>query len=214
MAYEKMPCLYDTERDLIDRLHQTICRFQGKAVLVTVETKSSLALFDPVDRSKLLTKIKPNDPDFDISSPELGYMNHDEKVLYVERLPQRRFRQGLTYECCSTYDVTGEGGARPMLSQYMQSSGLVDMIEGRYPKFREAQILLQKGAAKEIAVSRDIAFKMLDCGLILVYCKCHDVGYILPESFDIDYKTTETSWVVDRMLERIGYRKRGKSVWN
>jgi hypothetical protein len=55
---------------------------------------------------------------------------------------------------------------------------------------------------------------MLDSGLILVYCKCDDVGYILPGSFSVEYRETDTSWVVDKMLERVGIRKRGKSVWN
>lgn len=149
MAYEIVPCMYDTEKDLQARLHGTICRYDNIPVYVTVRSAKEIVIYDPISVGlsnnpytdnpvKLEEKIiRPTDPLFDISSPELGYLNYDydvevmprrrgsaslydssktetsskqetgNLVLYLRRSPNRQWKQGLNCESTYTYMIDG-----------------------------------------------------------------------------------------------------------
>jgi hypothetical protein len=209
-----MRCLYDTERDLIDRLHGTICRYDEKAVRVTVLGKSELQLVDPVS-GKEVVRIRPNDELFDISSPEIGYLNLTgtpsvDGVYKLERNPYRKFRQGLYAECCSAYEIDGRTCTMINAATVFQYPvGLVDMIENRYPSFHEAVKMLFSEEKKEVAISKDIALSMMNTGLILIWCRGQDVAYLVPGSNSIGYKRDDTAWVIERMLKKSGVRLNG-----
>src|ERR1700754_558210 len=120
MKYEeRMPCRYDTEKDLVARLGNSIVRYDGKPVRVLVEGKSSLRLCNPVTGEEINT-VKPNDPLLDISCPELGYANlpmgvkkpHN-KVVYIERIPYRQFHQGLLTNQLMFSDIGGGQAHEP-----------------------------------------------------------------------------------------------------
>lgn len=209
MAYEKMKCLYDTERDLIDRLHGTYCRYKDKVYVVSVESKTQLGLSDPISGVRIF-QIKPNDPDFDISSPEIGYVNHvyQDRVYaaFLERLPQKRYRQGLYAECCSVKLI--DGGAPPFnANQVFRTKGLIDAIEGRYPPFKMALAFLRSGEQKEVALSRQFALKRFDSGIVFLMCEKKDVGYIQPHGRGVEYVETNESWVLDKLLKKAGITK-------
>lgn len=216
MAYEKMKCLYNTERDLIDRLHNTICRYDGSAFLVSVQSKNLIYLCDAVT-GKTMKEIKPSDPEFDISSPEIGYVNlivnkygeENNKVFFLERNPYRKFRQGLYPECCTLYTIHGDQDRNYSTGDFFRRQGLIDSIEGRFPTFREGLVKLRNGSDKQIAISRDIAMEGMKSGLIVVWCQGNDVGYIRHDGHQIEFQEDDTSWVVKRMLEKSGIRTGG-----
>jgi len=209
-----MRCLYDTERDLIDRLHGTICRYDEKAVRVTVFGKSELQLVDPVS-GKEVVRIRPNDELFDISSPEIGYLNLTgtpsvDGVYKLERNPYKKYRQGLYAECCSVYSIDGQASNKISSgTMFRYPIGLVSMIENRYPSFQEAVKSLFREEMKEVAISKDIALSMMNTGLILIWCRGQDVAYLVPGSNSIGYKRDDTAWVIERMLKKSGVRVNG-----
>lgn len=217
MAYEKMRCLYDTERDLVDRLHNTICRYKGKACLVSVMSRVELVLTDPTN-GKRIEVIKPSDPDFDISSPEIGYVNYrnskgENIVYFLERNPNRKYRQGLYAEACTVWSISGQlcqiGGSETV--RLFKSQGLVDCIEGKYPTFREALMSIRMGSLDPIAISRDIALDPMRCGVTIIYCHGNDIGYIPLGSTTIEMREDDTAWVMRRMLEKSGVRMRSSN---
>lgn len=212
MAYEKMRCLYDTERDLIDRLQGTICRYKNKAFVVAVQSRSLIWLNDLVT-GKMVHEIKPSDPDFDISSPEIGYLNWQDskgrnKAYFLERNPYRKYRQGLYSECCTLYHVDGKRDMQYPSSIVFKSRGIIDSIEGTFPSFREAFVGIRQGRLESVAISRDIALDPMKCGVTIVYCQGNDIGYIKHDSSKIEIKEDDTAWVINRMLEKSGIRMR------
>lgn len=204
-----MRCLYNTERDLIDRLHGTLCRYGGKVRYVSVEGKTRLILCDPVTHKRLET-IKPDDPEFDISSPEIGYFNHEfqgeNSVLFIQRHPYRRYRQGLYGECCSIREIDGTTSSKFSPVSLMNSKGLIDSIEGTFPSFFHATRFLSTVRKGEIAISRNIAFKKFESGVTFVYCEKEDIGFILPNGSTVMYAQSDTSWVLDQVLRKAGIR--------
>ncbi len=155
---EHMPCKYNTEKDLYDRLNGTLCRYKGKIVVVLVEGLQ-VSIRDPLN-NKFLKYILPNDPDFDLSSPEMGYMNlilpegknPKLRVFYAERTPRRQYRQGL---CANNIGFgTLDGSAiREVMAQvpgFPESSwigypGFIQMLEDDYPTLDEAFYILDVG---------------------------------------------------------------------
>src|SRR5690606_33731831 len=135
-----------------------------KVYIVSVESKTQLGLSDPLSGARIL-QIKPNDPDFDISSPGIGAVNHVYQgrvyAVFLERLPQKRYRQGLYAECCSVRLV--DGISPPFHAGHVfRTKGLIDAIEGRYPPFKIALAFLRSEKQEEVALSRQFALKRFD----------------------------------------------------
>jgi len=208
VAYEKMPCKYDTLKDLQDRLHGTYCRYDGKLYYVTVESKDVIVLYDSVSQRPKLN-INPSDPNFDISSLEVGYMNLDQKemaqlgvesnggVLYLMRYPQRRYRQGVTPECLSAYRIENMDISPFRTGSLLRTAGFRKSIEGDFPSFNEA--LDDKSA--EVALSRDLAIKKTDSGLVLVYYKMVNIGWTLPGDNIVMFRGTPHDWLFQKILD-------------
>lgn len=147
---ERMPCLYSTEKDLHDRLHGTICRYKEKPYSVTVEGTELLYLRDIIT-NKVVHKVPPNDPDFDTSSPELGYFNlilpetkAVMRVVYAERRPRRQYRQGICSTNLSFSTLDGKNTRDHWLipgypdSTWMGYPGFIEMLENDYPMLDKA----------------------------------------------------------------------------
>ncbi len=221
MAYEKMPCLYETVQDLTDRLHGTICRYKGRAGYVSVQSKNEIWLMDICEQSTVLSRFKPNDPDFDISSAEIGYMNFELNpstmkyhrkedntpcVIWIDRLPQRRYRQGLYSECLEMSAIDGKSARQNMHGVAMSSRGMIDMIEGAYPPFRTALGVIRnrKFELSEVALSKDVAMQATDSGMVLVYIRCNNIGWIAPCEQAVTIKPdAPEGWLIRKMLNAV-----------
>ncbi len=240
MAYEIVPCLYDTYKDLQARLQGTICRYENEPVYVHVTSDKVIELYDTTkigkgvmssmtEELKPLRKIKPNDPAFDISSPEIGYVNVDfevEKslpqcvrylspedtgcqVVHIERSPSRQWKQGLSSETVTFRGVSGNElvRLRVPVNVIFTCHGVRDAIRGTYPPLPAAVAKINRlrdsVAHKEIAVSKDVALKKTDSDIIQVYIKTKNIGFILPDERVIHVKKGENSWVTKRVLEKL-----------
>ncbi len=225
MAYEKMSCLYDTLKDLSDRLNGTIIRYKGVPVHVTVKGDGRLHLTDVANANSMsgnLGAVSPKDPDLDISSIEIGYMNWDwskesrryltvsqqrgegNKVSYLQRLPIQRYRQGLTSDVVRTLGVDGESNKYSSESSMeLFNEGFKNMVAGNYPTYPEAAQLLFDGEEKEIAISIDFALKATDSSLILVYYQTRNIGWIEPNKGLIKIPDDELEWVYRRLMRQL-----------
>lgn len=215
MGYGKMANRYLSQKDLCDRLHGTICRYKDVPVGVQFVTTNCLMLTDVVT-GELVAKISPTDPDFDISSPELGYMNYANKdfklnVVYVSRQPIRRYRQGLYLQCCEFNTIDGGVQRSPYGMNYFGLQGFKNMIMDIYPPLSQARSMLNEGDV-EVAISKEIALKKIDSGLHLVYFKTKNIGWIKPDSMCVEMAAGEFDWVAERYLSRLGIEVKEKII--
>lgn len=215
MGYGKMANRYLSQKDLCDRLHGTICRYKDVPVTVTFVTVNTLALTDIVT-GELIANIRPTDPDFDISSPEVGYMNFVENgrnyVAFVTRLPLRRYRQGLYQQTCEFRSVDGVTQRSIYGKTYFSMAGFKDSVMGIFPTLGKARSMLRAETADEVALSREVALKKTDSGLYLVYLKTKNIGWIKPDSFEVEMMAGEFDWVAERYLSRLGLDTKEKIV--
>lgn len=233
MAYEIVPCLYNTEKDLQARLHGTICRYDNVPVYVSVISSKEIRLYEPqvmlISRTKEAVPIKairPTDELFDISSPEIGYMNYEfatelnpksyvgEKlpntltgnlVAYVQRSPVKQWKQGVYPDAVLWTDIRGKQfNPGVNWTQLFYSNGMVSMIKMEYPAVPVAVHKLSRmhdERWKQIAVSKDVALEKTDSDVIQVHIKRENVGYIIPGERTIHLKKDRNSWISRKYLE-------------
>lgn len=202
------------ERDLGLKLNDTICRYKGEPVWVRVEggTIYLYKLPDVNTSGRWFTTIKSNDPDLDVASVPLGYMqgdgNNRNSVFYLSRIPIRKVKQGLPLTAIKSVQVgddsNGPRGKAPS-GAYLNNS-FVRMVKNDYPKLPDAMKMLRglhsKDSSKvyQAAISRDIAIEINQMGIINVHYKKVFVGWIQPDKNIVHVPTSELSWVISKYL--------------
>lgn len=108
--------------------------------------------------------------DLDLSPVKLGYANHDSGVCYLQRRPERRYRQGL--RSSALYDKLGRGNVRIL------GKTLARCIRGIYPTLDSCIDSIENREVSEIAFCRDfcVGNKLKD-GYTLKY-KGRNIGTI------------------------------------
>lgn len=220
MNHHRMPCRYSTERDLVDRIGGTVCFYMGKPVRVQVESTDELILTHPITR-KLVDKIRPDDENFDISSPELGYVNFFletsrystepvAKVLYAYRPPVRRYRQGICEG--NVYYLTIDGtkwtGIPGILNApaVFDTNSFVDMLQDEYPTIEQAFEMMELPLWKEVAVSKDVAIQKTASGVFQVYYKGQNVGFVIPGTRTCVVPSNEMGWIVSKFIRHLSWK--------
>lgn len=196
---EYMPNKYTSLKDLQDRLSGTICRFNGMPVYVSVKSEEILQLWDVPTQSTLIKEISPQDPRFDISMLDLGYMNYEGKgryakpcVVYLSRDPSKKYKQGTctSYIRCKAID----GGPAPVNSACMMSKGFVDFVEGRWPTLSDLQGVGELALSSDVAVSRD------EMDILTVYYRGQKIAVKIPDIDRLHTIRNEHSWVIERFI--------------
>lgn len=202
---EAMPCLYKTKKDLVDRLDGSLCRYDDKLVYVRVigeydeeedQPINYLQLYQWPESDKKFKKIKPDDPLFDISALDMGYMNYyvEDKnvVLYLTRSTAKKYKQGT----CSNYiyvkEIDGKG-SQTYSSYVYQSQGFVDMINHQYPGIEALKKVGQVALSPDLAVRRD------DLDVLEFFWRGIKIAVKVPGS-KIHRLETDYSWLVDKVL--------------
>lgn len=203
----KMFCRYNSEKDLHDRLNGTIVFYDDEPFLVNGVHKKTLYLGDMVS-GDTLREVPSNDERLDISSPELGYMNLEHRefgnvVLYIVRVPYKRYKQGICPQNLEVLNIHGDGISYHV-GNYFNSHGFKSSLRNEFPSLVEAMSKLEKG--KEVAISKSIAIKRSTAGVILVYYRCKEVGWLAPNTDIVNVPNNEMGWLVDRYLSELAWR--------
>lgn len=203
-----MKCAITSINDLRQKIDNSVCRYKGAPVYVRIEDSNTAQLYDMVDTSKHLFTIKLSDEEFDIGSPSLGYMNFGiDQVLYVTRPPLRRTRQGIDHRNLKFKSLDNKnisGGLNT--ASCLHSVGFRDMILGKYPTLDASLKRLRENwkadrkTTIETAITRNIALSQKGNGIIDVFYKNEEVGYILPNTDTVIVPNMNMSWVVSRYL--------------
>lgn len=191
-----MRCKYP-ERDLGQRLDGTICRYMGKPVYVRYRERGELHLYSLASGGRELERtIDPNDPEFDISTVPLGYMQDTtETVVYVSRRPARIYKQGVSVDSLLFTPMSGS-----RLSHTWVQQSFYNMVIDDYPPLRESINRLSRSEKNlEVAVGRDLALKSKG-GIVFVHFKGMEVGFIIPQTNTVSIPSGELAWVVSKHL--------------
>ena len=86
-----------------------------------------------------------------ISTPQVGYINKDERAVYLTRKPVRRIRQGLCKE-----NLTADRGV--INTELLSGIAFAKMVLNEYPSFEEAyKLTVERRKVYSSAFSRNFA---------------------------------------------------------
>lgn len=139
-----------------------------------------LKCFNLDDNKDRGTYVNQTDKNLSTAPIRLGMMNAGGDAVFLERLPVRRYSQGLTQENLLTTRLgdsaaTRGNGVRVPLRH---NKDLVKTVKGEYPEFSEAISLIAGGDARSVAFGRNLAVELDDrLGLAFLWYKKQKIGY-------------------------------------
>ena len=146
-----MPLHYDTVEDAKTKLANSICYYDGKAILVKsilgndLEPENLKVQFINLEGNQKTVKLL--DPLLNYTHFNIGYTNQVCRAVWWYRKPIRQYTQGLRYTQMNY--VTSDGSDNEILFQY--STETARMLENVYPTFEECQEKLVEGRSDSIA---------------------------------------------------------------
>lgn len=153
---------FDSWDDVRLRLNRTICMYRGRPYLVAnegIEPPSKDIYLYPLDYRErdvephqVRIRINHEDPEFECRSPELGYLYWNGDATYVTRIPDRRQRQGITADVLRLDPRLMVGPHTLFCSKAME-----DCILGNHKSLQEAIVMIERGEARSVPVSRHFA---------------------------------------------------------
>lgn len=192
--------------DLSLKLHDSICRYKGEPVYIRVD-RAGLYLYKLTNTSTQFAIIKPNDPDFDISSVPLGYVQAKNEVVYLTRIPVRKTKQGLDIRSIRVRKLVDNAAySKSSNTAYVFQQGFIDMVTGKAPELKDSLKELRGKYAKDekcnaqVVVSRNIAMWINEMGIINIHYKGDFVGWVQPNGDVVHVPSTGKGWVVSKYL--------------
>ena len=201
-------------RDLSLKLNDTVCRYKKEPVWVKV-IDSLLYLYKLNEVSttgRYFATIKSTDPDLDVASVPLGYLQGEGqnrwRVYYLSRIPIRKVKQGLPVSAIRVMAVGEDENARSSKIHVgmVHSTTFSNMVKNEYPRLPDSMKALRGLYSKDpsqiyqIAVSRDIALEINQMGIINVHYKRNFVGWIQPDKSTVHVPKSDLSWVISQFL--------------
>lgn len=189
-------------RDMETRVHGGIAFYRGQPFYVELSRENRLSL-SPLTGEGDPILIASNDPELDVSSPSLGYINFGGYANYVMRRPERRFKQVVSPQSliCERVMTGGFVGPDTLLNMLFSKEG-ESMLLGKYPSVKEALERINSGKkVVSVAVSRDTAIAKDSFGTLRVYNKLEQVGYVREGTNIVVIPKDELAWVISKCLE-------------
>ena len=200
---KKMANKYRSYKDLYDRLQGTYVRYDGKPYYVYNITKTpKLHLVEDIDLppTKIegsIVNVSPVDEKLDVSAFELGYVNQNKSVLYCVRGAGRHYKQGTCLD-----HITGRGTDNQ--HRGVSHTSFRRMLQEDYPSLEMARALLLSKEVNEIAISKSVAFKRMDVGVIVVYFRHKEVAWMTPEMEVANIKEMSHRWIIESEFRKVG----------
>lgn len=190
---------YLTADDLIMRLHQSVCLYDGEPYFVSCVPK-----FPKVGLHALGGKNNKYDADkiidhtderFSDRSPPLGYMTYENNAYYLERVPYRQQNQGL-----KQVSVVSS----PHLDHYspwFRDATFRDCILGKHASIKEAWKLMDKGY-RGVSIHRNVAIRLIDTRSIGLYYKTRLVATRKGDMWD--WLPATDGKYIQKIINRLG----------
>lgn len=200
---------YKSLHDISARLDRTVALYKGEPVLIAVQSHNLILYpLEKYPNSKGF-EIPFEDPDLDISSLELGYVNINPNchingcskgmASWVARTSSRQYRQGVDPQrLLSQHPVEGRSGHGLGTLGYP----LYNLIKENYPSVLEAVWMLTAKTHISVAISREVCFVMEESGIITVAVNRENIGSLIPSENRVYIKDHEFLWVIEKLLSR------------
>lgn len=172
--------MYDTLHDANMRLSDCVV-MQGADPVYINEVRG-----DDQDQVAVYTRLADGVPgtlpltraNFDITPVRTGYVNLRDTCVYVQRLPVRRWKQGLNRENSQTAPLSREEH-RDIVMDVLNSREMAATILNEYPAMPEALQAVQEGRSQCSAWHRHFAFaRDRDVGLVWLYYRNDKIGWM------------------------------------
>lgn len=187
--------------DIRARLGSTVIRYKNKPYYCEVDGEQ-VVLMDLITRNTVHRKTA-DDPDLDVSSMDLGYVNIENPrnvAVYVKRLPRRMYKQGIDLSALSYHALTLPANRFSVGQDNMWCKGFVDSYEGNFPTFSQAIKFLTDGKRYSVAITRDVAL-LRDKDTVKVYVKDDEVAWLRLGTKQVIVPKGDCSWVTVLQLE-------------
>lgn len=160
---------YETTEEVRFRLENTVVMYDKKPVYIT---RVNMPEGDEKEIARVYFKelpVKPGAPEvrkflssrnFDLAPFKMGYFNHKKKAYFVSRNPVRQNQQGLSQGTAHFKDVYGKQAQDMNYATMVSSEGFIDMVNNKYPDFKQAVNMLEDKDNSSVALSTSFAFNI------------------------------------------------------
>lgn len=157
------------DQDLRQRLDSGVVFYRGIPYIYSLRDEAGVARLYSLKNSSEFITVHPKDPEIDIRSPKIGFVNYKGKAYYLARYPHRRYKQSFCLRSVTAFDIiAGQNYAPPMS---LQSGPIHNMLMDEYPRIETALKDINNNVAKSIAISKEIAIGRDDLDNIKVWYK-------------------------------------------
>lgn len=199
-----------SRHDVELRLHNTFVLYEGRVyyAMLGCDGGATVDLRDPREVQVLnLSSIDANSSKIDVNNFNLGYMNYGSSTYFVERVPYRQQKQGLTRGQLAVYGA-GLRENQGCGSNLFHSQGMVDMLQNVY---RPADVCLTTvlssvdAARGGVAVSTDFCFRMVGKKDIDVLYKQNNVGILDRATGVVKLTELYNHSIMHQKLSKLGF---------
>lgn len=199
------------QADLVARLEGTVCMY--KDVPYTVHVAGATLHLYEFPGGEMKHQITPDDPDFDVATPPLGYSQVDSKtVVYLSRKPVRKFKQGLDVNTINVqylnpiknkgYKFNSICTRNTMIRKYRSLKAAL----GTFKELLASDTFDQT----EICISPDCALVLCENRMIKVYWINEEVGYLSNKDIDsvrpvVYVPNSRKAWIISVYLQQFFY---------
>ncbi len=197
---KKMACRYLSHKDLCDRLMHTFIRYKDVPVYVYEVSKGPNRLVLQHLGKEECFYVLPDDPDLDISAFELGYVNTDNSVTMICRGTAKHYKQGTCIDHLWTRGIDKDD------DEYhadWKGRPFFELLLDKYPTLNEAKTWLDNGRPR-VAISKGVALQKTKVGVIHIYVRGVEVGWMTPDMGHTYIPDSPISWIVKQELSENG----------
>lgn len=161
---------YETAEEIRFRLEGTLVKYDGDPVYITRVNMPEADDGKEIARvffRKLPYKNKDQEVrkylssrKFDLTPFKMGYFNHNKQAFFVSRNPVRQNKQGLSADTTILRDVRGKPCGDMSFALMTTSDGFVDMLNNKYPDFKDAVTMLDQKDNSSVALTQTFAFNI------------------------------------------------------
>ena len=196
------------EQDVSQRLNKGVIFYKEEPYFVNsvYDSGQSLVLLPLKNLKSKGSRVATNDTNIDVSSKELGYINFNAEAVYVRRIPLRRYKQSISPEALEGYIPSRNNSSkyRGSMRNLVISAAGHSMFVGSYPKIDNALKSIASGVVRSIAISRNVALSINQMGIVYIYYKTDQVGYLDVANSKVLVPSDEFAYIISKHLSQFG----------
>ena len=167
--------MYDDPEYAAERLIETYIRYDGKPVLVRdVQSGDGEIKLDLYNYGNGMHDLRDiSDPKFNFHPIPLGYVNSDGYAYYLQRMPERRWKQGIDHRSVECKNQIGPARRHVLLQMPLYNS-----IVNPFPSYEQVLEEIRADAVKSRAFHKKFALMREGLGNKVMRYKERTIGWL------------------------------------